>query len=300
MAEKPELEKDGSRAPGKVSVLRWIGFLAADYLSASLVATLFIGPLDSLSLGEEWSWLPSTLSNFLTFALLFFFAVLYLQLICKMSLRALLFGAEGSPDWAQAAKIILVYLVGYVVSTLISSRFGAELELNTIGPIPIFVNLLVVASLTWMQTTWEELVFRGIFLRWSCGEKIAPTLRCVIAGLVSSLLFMWLHGSNPEVLSQSGIDVAVAFSIYFLAGASLYFFDVAFGDAMAGCAVHWINNFVGFALINQVGTVVVTGALVIDHTPVAAAGMLVYTAICYIPVYLYIAYLAKKGALPRR
>ncbi len=299
MFDKPKKkEKVTHLSLGEISIPRWIAFALADFLSLGVVTAIFLKPLGEMKLEGEWSWLPQSLQGFLMFAVMFLFAVLYLRVICKSSLRELVFGEGGRIDWPVTRTVTFLYLAGFAVATLIWSGFGANLSLNTIGIVPILVNLLITLAFTWMQTTMEEIAFRGVFLRWACGDKISPTLRCVVTGIVSSLIFMFLHGNNPEVLSQSGAGIAMAFSAYLFAGLSLYFLDVIFGDLMVGCALHWINNFVGFAFVNQVGTAVITGAFVIDSTPVTPLYLLTSTLICYLPVYVYVIVRAKKGTLP--
>lgn len=299
MAKKQKALKPTHLSLGEIPIRRWVGFAVADYLSMGIFAALVVVPLGKVSLEGEWSWLPATLQNFLPFVALFLFAVLYLRLICKTSLRELVVGEGGSVDWRQCRTIALLYLAGFAAAVLVWSGFGANLSLNTVGIAAILVNLLITLSMTWMQTTWEEIVFRGIFLRWSCGNKLVPTARCIGAGIVSSLLFMVMHGGNPEVLSQGSVaDILLAFSAYLVSGVSLYVMDVAFGDLMPGCVIHWVNNFAGFAFVNQVGTVVITASFVVDSTPVTSLYLLGVTLMCYLPVYIYVFWLAKKGALP--
>ncbi len=299
--EKPKKPKRPKHLElDQIKLPRWIALAVADYIGGSLLAAVLVTPLRFVTFEGEWAWLESVLGNFLTFAGLFIMAVILLHVICKTSLKTFVAGEGGSVDWRQSGIIALLYLVGFGLNVLICSGFGQYISVNTIGIAPKLVSFLIAVAFTWMQTTWEELAFRGLFLRWACGNKISPTVRCIGAGVVSTLIFMWLHASNPEVTSQAGAaDVVMALATYFIAGASLYVLDVAYGDLMPGCVCHWVNNFMNFAFFNQAGTVVVMAAFFVDATPVTPAYMLISTVIAYAPVLIYTAVQVKKGNLRR-
>ena len=299
VAEKPEKpEKPKHLELSQIKLPRWIGLAVADYIGGALLAALLITPLKFMTFEGEWAWLPDVLNNFLTFAGMFIMAAVFLRVICKTSLKTFIAGEGGEIDWRRCGVIALLYLLGFGLNVLICSGFGQYLSVNEIGIAPKLVSFGIAVVFTWMQTTWEELAFRGLFLRWACGNKISPTARCIGAGVVSTLLFMAMHAGNPEVLAQSGAaDIVMTLSCYFLAGAFLYLLDVAYGDLMPGCVCHWVNNFMNFAFFNQAGTVVVMAAFFVDSTPVNPAYMLVSTVIVYAPVLIYTAVQAKKGAL---
>ena len=282
----------------QIKLPRWIGIAVADYVGGCVLAALLITPFRFMTFEGEWAWLPSVLSSFLTFASLFIMAAVVLRLIGKTSLKTFIVGEGRGIDWRQCGVIALLYLLGFGLNVLICSGFGQYLSVNPIGIAPKLVSFLIAVVFTWMQTTWEELAFRGLFLRWACGNKISPTARCIGAGIVSTLIFMALHASNPEVLAQSGpADLVMALACYFFAGASLYVLDVAYGDLMPGCVCHWVNNFMNFAFFNQAGTVIVMAAFFVDSTPVNAAYMLTSTVIAYAPVLIYTFIRLKKGTL---
>ncbi len=299
--EKPEKPKRPKHLElDQIKLPRWIALAVADYIGGSLLAAVLVIPLRFVTFEGEWAWLESVLGNFLTFAGLFIMAVVLLHVICKTSLKTFVAGEGGIVDWRQSGIIALLYLVGFGINVLICSGFGQYISVNTIGIAPKLVSFLIAVAFTWMQTTWEELAFRGLFLRWACGNKISPTVRCIGAGVVSTLIFMWLHASNPEVTSQAGAaDVVMALATYFIAGASLYVLDVAYGDLTPGCVCHWVNNFMNFAFFNQAGTVVVMAAFFVDATPVTPAYMLISTVIAYAPVLIYTAVQVRKRHQPK-
>ncbi len=303
--DRLEAKPDKSKKPkhlelDQIKLPRWIALAVADYIGGSLLAAVLVTPLRFVTFEGEWAWLQTVLSGFLSFAGLFIMAAVFLRVICKSSLKDFVAGEGRSVDWRQSGIIALLYLLGFCLNVLIFSVAGGYVSVNTVGIAPMLVSFLVALVFTWMQTTWEELAFRGLFLRWACGNRISPTVRCIVAGLVSTLIFMGLHATNPEVSSQSGAaDVAMSLAAYFFSGAALYALDVAFGDLMPGCACHWVNNFMNFAFFNQPGTVVVMAAFFVDATPVTPGYMLASTVVAYVPVIIYTAVQVKKGNLRR-
>ncbi len=299
-AKKRADEKDVRLGLDEISLKRWVAFLVADILGLVAFAAVFASPLKLVQLEGEWAWLPSTLMDFLIFAGGFIFAVVFLRKVCKTTLRAFLVGDGEDIDWRQCGVIALLYALGAAIADFLGSGFGSSLSLSHAGAAPVLATLLVAVVFTWMQTTWEEIIFRGLFLRWACGNKIAPTARCVAAGLVGTLVFMAMHLANPEVTAQSGaLDVVMAAAAYFVAGASLFVLDVAFGNLMPGCVCHLVNNFISFAILSQAGTAVVMATVFVDSSPVTAPGMLATTVVGYLPLYIYVAVKAKKGELAR-
>ena len=293
-------EKGGRLGLDEISLKRWIVFLVADLLGLVAFAVVFASPLKLLQLEGEWAWLSTALMDFVIFAGGFIFSVVFLHKVCKTSLRAFLVGDGEKIDWRQCGVFALLYILGAALADFLGSGFGSSISLNTVGAAPVLAALLVAVAFTWMQTTWEEIIFRGLFLRWACGNKIAPTARCVAAGLVGTLVFMSMHLANPEVTVQSGLlDVVMAAAAYFIAGGSMFVLDVAFGNLMPGCVCHLVNNFISFAVVGQLGTAVAMPSILVDSSPVTAVGMLATTVIGYLPFFVYVAVKAKKGELRR-
>ena len=137
--------------------------------------------------------------------------------------------------------------------------------------------VLVVLALVWMQTTAEELFFRGYLMQW---VSLASRRKWVIA-LASGFLFTVPHLSNPEVTSQLGFDALVMSSIYFTTGFALGWVSVVSGTIELAIGAHWINNVVSFLLIAPEQSVA-TGSLLVDASPdvtLAAIGNLVVVVV---------------------
>lgn len=285
MAEKKQRQM---QSLDEVSLKQWIILLVVHFLVGA-VAYSFVGvPVKALELEGDWAWLPDVLSTLLIFTALFASFAFFLPRICRVSLRAFLVGDEGVIDWRQTGVICAIYLVSALVVTFVSAGFGANLTLNSASAASILACFLICLALSWTQTTWEELIFRGLAMRWACGNKISPTRRCMVAAVVISLAFMAVHFTNPEVTSQTDpLQLVMALLYYFCAGFFLYLVDIAFGNLMPAVAIHWVNNFMGFAVIGQAGTALMGQTLVIDHSVGTGAMNLLVGILAYTPVLIY-------------
>lgn len=281
--------------PNEVRVRRWVAFFFAA-LVATFAANYPVSALKAIwQMDGVWTWLPDTVTTFAGFVLAFLLSWVLLRLICKTSLRDLILGYGGKLDWAQCGKVAGFVLVGLVLSTVIFTDLGS-VSLNEIGPLPILVCLLICLAFTWIQTTWEEIMFRCTFLRATCGNKIRASARCIVWGLVSSFVFMLGHMSNNEVTSQADVvDLVAGISCYFIAGLVLYFSDVALKNCMPGCIVHWVNNFWGFAILAQTGASFETGAIFVYSAPQNGVTNLLSVLVCYLPLAIFLIVEAVKN-----
>ncbi len=288
-------EKKQRLSLDEISLKKWVGLVVVDIALGYLVAAVFGVVLQVMNIGGEWAWLTDTLTTYIAFASLFLFFMLFLRTICKTTLRDFLVGEGKMIDWRQTVVIGALYAAGFLIGAFLFSDFGRNLTLNDADVTVILVNLILALAFTWVQTTWEELVFRGVALRWACGNKIRVCSRSLIAAFVISAVFMLGHIANPEVTSQANVaDIAASCFYYFFVGFLMYMADLVFGDLMPGCAIHWVNNFMSFAVINQVGTALQAQSFVIDHTPVVGTTSLVGAVVTYLPVIVYTAYHWKK------
>ena len=127
----------------------------------------------------------------------------------------------------------LIVAVGYIFS----DRTGIEFTFN---PSSFFVFLLLSCSLLLIQTSFEELFFRGYLLQF-LGLKIKNFWSLIIS---TSAIFTIFHLANPEIQAY-GVWIIVA--AYIIPG--LFFAAIALWDNRLelSLAAHFANNF--FVLI---------------------------------------------------
>lgn len=292
-------EKSMSWAPNEAPFGRWVGFFFA-LVGAMVVVQIPFGVIEAFwKMDGVWSWLPGTLCTFLSFALSLVLAVVLLRVIVKTSFHDFILGAGGKVDWGVSGKILAAWFIGLLlnvaVSTFVFPNADNAIELNTIGLAPIVVNLIVAIVFVWAQTTFEEVMFRCTFIRATCGNAIRPTAKCIGWGIVASLMFMGMHGANPEVLSQMSAEtVVLALASYFIFAITVYAADIVYRNCMPGCVIHWINNFFLFVFVTGSGTALQTGSIFTTFGGSDAMSSLVGTIILYVPLYILMIYDARK------
>ncbi len=285
-------------APNEAPTGRWVGFFFACF--GALILGSFVSAILQVlwKANGVWSWAPATVGGLLAFAIALGLAAILVRPICKTTLRQLILGSSGKFDWVVFGKMIGAWFVGTILNALVSTFLmpsDGVTTINSIGALPIFVNFLICLVFVWAQTTTEEVVFRCTFLRAACGDKIRFTGKVVVWGIISSLLFMGAHGGNPEVLTQSTIETIVpALICYFIAGAGMYFADVVYGNCLAGCAIHWINNFFLFVFFTEANTAMQTGSLFVSSASSNGISGLVATIVLYIPIFVVLFIDARK------
>ena len=290
--QKPEHE------PNKASGIRWVAVFVIGYIGTQFLNLIPIAVriLFFNNVPEEFNWLPATLVTFVTFALGFLLVWLMLRVIIKTSLRDFCFGSGNKFNIKHAGIFALALVIGILITTLSNISEG-KIELNPLGFLPVFVNVVICLMFIWMQTSYEEFLCRGVFMRWACGDKITITVKSVLFGVISSALFMCGHFLNPEMAAQTDTISTIAMALsYFSSGFFMYFMGLLYGNLLPGLAVHWANNAFLSIFLTQDGTVLNTASIFVDHTPVSNEGVLslISTIAIYILPLIYGIYLYRK------
>ena len=293
MSEKKTAEKP-SWAPNEAPAGRWIGFFFAGLVAMSCAQGLFQCVKDLWTMDGAWSWLPGTLCPLLGFALTFVPLALLSSKICRTSVRDLVLGAGRLFDKRLCAKMVAATVVGLILQAAsVSILFPdptATMQLNSIGVVPIVVNIVLCLGLLWMQTTSEEILFRCPFLRAGGGNGLEPSAKLVAWGVASCAIFMLMHAGNPEMRAQGDALTAAAMHVsYLIPAVGMYVADVVYRSPLAGCAIHWANNFVLIALFCQAGTAVESGSLFWTTGAISGIAGLVGTVFLFLPVAVVMA-----------
>lgn len=120
-----------------------------------------------------------------------------------------------------------------------------------------FLPLLIISLLFLpVQTSFEEIFFRGYLMQ---GIGFSSRSK-VVAILVSSLLFAFMHGMNPEI-SQFGFWTMMFY--YMSAGLFLALITVMDDSLELALGVHAATNMLGATLVTYKGSVLQTDALFI-------------------------------------
>lgn len=271
-------------APNECSFGRWLLVLVVGLaIGITLLVPLYLGMY-----GVEKSFMGISyvdIFNLLAFIPLFWGMVLSIRFVGKTSFKDFILGVGGKINVKECLIITGLFFGGFAIPYIMSAK---NIVLRGVRPAEFAFLIFFMLLTAWMQTTFEELVFRGLLIRWGCKNKVGYTKKAIILAIVNSVLFALFHAINPEVLSQSGFLIPIAILTYAVPGFVLFLADLHFGSLLPGCIIHLINNFLLYTVISSEVSVVTNPTLLIDKTPTHAVWSFVSTAIAYLPVLIYI------------
>ena len=270
--------------PNELSFMRWlaialIGMIACVIISAPLTPYL-LNDTDTIN-GIPYN----SFFGLILYIPLFWATVLAIKFIGKTSLKDFILGVGGKFNFKSSILVFVLMVIGVFSAQLlvIDNIRLREVEFEKIEFLVVY--MLLVA---WMQTTWEELIFRGIFIRWACKNNVGFTKKSLIVGVISSLVFIVPHISNPEVTTQSGPMLVLVLFAYMFSGFALYVADLHFKSLVPGIIMHWVNNFVLFTLISGDVAAVPVPTLLVDTSTYNVPLTLLSVFITYLPVLAYV------------
>lgn len=191
----------------------------------------------------------------LTFAIGMVFLLLGVRYVHKRPVKTLI-TSRNKIDWKRYWFAFIVW--GIVSALVISIGILLEPESYTwnFKPVPFFTLLAVSFLFLPLQTSFEELLFRGYFMQglgtWFKNRWVPL--------IVTSVIFGLLHGANPEVAKLGYISMVFYIGTGFLFGI-LTLMDE--GTELA-LGVHAINNIMAAIFVTTDWTVFQTDALFVD------------------------------------
>lgn len=151
-----------------------------------------------------------------------------------------LLGNSRRVSWPSFLKGLIAVLITSFISEVLLYLLQPQI---TRGPISLLLFAIPIAALTLLQTSSEEVLFRGYLLRGLANRFTSP----VIWALLPALLFTSLHWSAS---SSPAINACVLASIAAFA-LLLTLIVYATGNLGAALGAHLGNNLTGFLLISH-------------------------------------------------
>lgn len=271
-------------APNECSFGRWVAVL----LVGLLLGIILSMPLDSLAKNRVDHFMGVSYADI--FGILMFIPLslgmaISLRFLGKTSIKDFILGVGGTVNKKECLTVLGLYIVGLLIFYLPNLGYISLRGVNPGEFAFLFVFMLLFA---WIQTTWEELAFRGFLFRWACKNNAAYTKKAMIAAVISALIFALMHAPNPEVTSQKGIFILLALLSYGFFGFVFFLANVHFGSLMPGIVMHWINNFVCYTLISSDVSAAPVPTLLVDSTPQSGVMMLASNIVVCLPLLAYI------------
>jgi membrane protease YdiL (CAAX protease family) len=183
----------------------------------------------------------SAIDPFFTFYIPIAFSFVALAAAVLISIRfihgrspqSLITGAKRI-DKGRIATGFGIFLAINVVANAATYALDPSSIVVSLDPGRLLLLAPVYLALTAVQTTGEELLFRGYLLQ-GIGNAVK---RPLLAALLSSALFMIVHLGNPEV--SSGLFLAAAY--YFVVGFWLCLITLKDGTLELAIGAHAANN----------------------------------------------------------
>ncbi len=187
---------------------------------------------------------------------------LAIRLFCKRSYRAL-FGPEGRVAWRQFGAGLMVAALFALASTVVAwALVGAPVRTD-VSALPWFGLAAIAIPLIYIQSSAEELLFRGFIL-----QHMAARFGAFWAwGLVPSALFGLLHW-NPD---GYGVAAWMVLLITGLTGLVFALVTAATGNLGLAIGLHFGLNVYALLLVAPNAAF---SALALSHWPVEDAALL--------------------------
>ncbi len=160
---------------------------------------------------------------------------------------------DGRLRWDQVLKGGLYWAAGTLVASAVEWVVTRPEITYSLEPGRFLLLLPLVLVLTPVQTTAEELLFRGYLLQ---GLGLL-TRRTVVLVVVSGVLFAVPHLGNPEV----GSGFALLATYYFLFGAFAALVALRAGSLALVIGVHAANNLLGALVVGPPNSALTTNKI---------------------------------------
>lgn len=251
-----------------------------------MMAVMLKAHLTGVDMPEDQSSIMSFLDSNLTlfFILIsFVFAIVALGFIIKYLHQQTLISVLTSRqklDWRRIAFSFALWTSVTVVSTIIMYLLKpADFEVN-FNPIAFLFLLLVAVPLMPLQTSCEELLFRGYLMQGFAnlaGNKWFPLL-------MTSCIFGAMHFFNPEVGKMGNIIM-----IYYIGtGFFLGIMTLMDEGLELSLGFHAANNLVGALLVTTDWTVFQTASILKDRSEPSAGVEIILPVFIIYPLILYV------------
>ena len=224
-------------------------------------------------------------SNLFLFLMIFMFAVglifliIGIKYIHKRTLRSLV-TSRSKIDWKRFWFAFITW--GIIAGVIISVGILISPENYTFNfkAKPFFILVLVSFLFLPLQTSFEELLFRGYFMQ---GIGVLAKNRWLPL-ILTSVCFGLLHGANPEIDKLGN----VAFVFYIGTG---FFYGITTlmdeGTELA-LGLHAINNIVAAFFVTTNWTVFQTDALFVDTSEPSVGFEMFFPVLVLYPLMLLV------------
>ena len=183
-------------------------------------------------------------------------------------------------DWNRIFVSFLLWTAITILSTLAMYYSSPEHFVVQFQPIPFLILVVIAVLMIPIQTTCEELVFRGYLMQGFANLSMNKWFPLVM----TSLIFGTMHIFNPEV-SKVGYIILV----YYI-GTGLFLGIITLMDEGMELAIgfHAANNLIGALLVTTDWTVFQTNSILKDLSEPSAGFDIILPVVIIYPILLII------------
>lgn len=151
-------------------------------------------------------------------------------------------------NWGLVAKGAAMWAVPMLGFALIGFALGVDEMSWNYDPAKFWPFAFVVLALTFVQTSSEELFFRGYLGQWLASRRRS----IFFVSLITALLFASVHIPNALLLGFGGgiFEMFVGMLPYFAIGFVLAWVSYTSGTIELALGAHFLNNLVAFLLVS--------------------------------------------------
>lgn len=243
-------------------MLLFFGWQVMGIIPLSFVSYIYAGDMETFmqSASSSFADLGIDANLYLMLVIItFLFGLLSLFLGVKLFHKrkiVTLITSRDKVDWGRFFYAFIVWGIVGCFMVAIGYYMMSEDYMWNFKPIPFFILLLISFLFLPIQTSMEELLFRGYLMQgfgtWFKNSFVALILTSVIFGL--------LHGLNPEVEKLGWFTM-----VYYIGtGLVLGIFTLMDEGTELALGFHAANNIVAAVLVTTNWTVFQTDALLVD------------------------------------
>jgi len=219
----------------------------------------------------------------LAMLLMFLFGLISLLFVIKVIHKrpvTSLITSREKMDWQRVLYGFTLWFGIALVMILIDYFVNSENYIWNFKAVPFFILLLISFILMPVQTSFEELLFRGYFMQ-GLGVVFKNNF---VPLFVTSIIFGLLHGFNPEFDKLGPMVMVYYIGTGFLFGISTLMDD---GTELS-LGMHAANNIVAAIFVSMNWTVFQTDALFIDISEPSIGFEMVLPVFIIYPLVLFV------------
>ncbi len=188
--------------------------------------------------------------------------------------------ARPKVDWSRIFFSFILWAVISAASVAIAYYFSPEDYIINFKPIPFLILVLIGTIFIPIQTSTEELVFRGYLMQGFANLSLNKWFPLIM----TSVIFGTLHIFNPEVEKMGYIIL-----VYYI-GTGLFLGIVALMDdgLELSLGFHGANNLTGALLITADWSVFQTDSILRDLSQPSAGFDVILPVVVIYPILLFI------------